>query len=85
MTVPSARAASTRHLEGPRILLLLACLGLAGCGFQPFQPPASGDAPGPGLFSGPSGQLVVRKRRGTCPMKPQMPAPQTGQGAGEPD
>ena len=61
--------------RAPGLVLLLACLGLAGCGFEPFQPPVSGDAPGPGLFSGPSGEFVIlRPGPATPPDKPATPS-----------
>ncbi len=86
MAAADGGALLPRRLRAPTLVLFLACLGLAGCGFEPFQPPVSGDAPGPGLFSGPSGEFVItRPTAEPAPMKPQTPAPQTGQGVGEPD
>ncbi len=47
-------------------------LGLAGCGsYEPFDPPVAGEIPpGPGLFSGPSGEFVIFRGGGTVEPPP---------------
>lgn len=84
--LPSRESAiSGRHLRAPALVLLLACLGLAGCGFEPFQPPVSGDAPGPGLFSGPAGAFVITPPAAQPPAPSQKPSSSDAdQGAGAP-
>lgn len=47
------------------LFVLAAFLGLAGCsGWQPMAVPESGGIkPGPGLFTGPSGEFVLPRPR----------------------
>ncbi len=75
MPASRQRAGSARRLRASGLVMLLACLGLACCGFQPFPPPVSGDAPGPGLFSGPGGEFVIlRPGPATPPDRPTTPS-----------
>lgn len=56
-----------------RPLLLLACVLPLGCaGVEPFDPPVAGEMnPGPGLLSGPSGELVLFRRGGAWDAPPE--------------
>lgn len=57
------------------LLLLVACANV-----EPFDPPVAGEMlPGPGLFSGPSGEFVLQRPLGEAPKAesegPEAPAP----------
>lgn len=63
-----------------RQLTLSALLLVAACAtIEPFDPPVAGDMlPGPGLFSGPTGEFVLQRPLGEAPTAesevPEAPA-----------